>query len=406
MKTMIKGLLLTFLLSSFLFGNSQVKPLSSQSKICLLTVGPGNDLYSIFGHTAIRVKDPEQNFDLAFNYGTFAFSDDFYFQFTMGKLNYRLSIEPYDRFVAGYQYENRWVREQVLNLDSTQKQQVFEFLVENSQPKNAYYLYDFFYDNCSTRPRDVFENILDNQLQYNYIVQENTKTFRNMIDLYLAEMPWSDAGIDLGLGTPCDLECTPRLKTFLPDYLMDEFDRATIQQNGTSVKLVKANNLIVDARPVVQEGFNWFHPLVFFIGFILLHNLILRSKKKWLIGTFDGLLYFIIGIAGWLVFFLWFVTDHNGTRPNWNILWAMSLYIPFGIGLIIWSKSAIFKYPMQLLNFLLLLCLLTWPFLPQNLNEFYLPIVVWLLYRNSDRLGWFEHFKALKQRKFNASASA
>lgn len=393
----MKKLILFFasvLLSSIIFdGNAQPQSLSKDATISLLTCGPGNDLYSIFGHTAIRIADPEQNIDVAFNYGTFAFTDDFYFQFTMGKLNYRLSVEPYNRFVASYEYENRWVREQLLNLDSIQKQGVFEFLVNNSKPENAYYLYDFFYDNCSTRPRNVFETVLGEDLQFNFLALENEKTFRNMVDLYLREMPWSDAGIDLGLGTPCDKVCTPYLKTFLPDYLMDEFDRATISSNGNKIPFVSENKLVVDAQPIINEGFNWFHPLVFFIGFILLHNLVLMTKVRFLIGTFDGLLYTVVGIAGWLIFFLWFITDHNGTRPNWNIMWAMPFYIPFGIAFLFASKAKILQWLMHGLNLLLLLCLAFWVVLPQNLNEFYLPIIVWLFYRNSDRLGWFNYIK-------------
>ncbi len=378
---------------------SQLSALSNDAKVSLLTCGPGNDLYSIFGHTAIRVKDDVQKIDLAFNYGTFAFTDDFYFQFTMGKLNYRLSIQPYDRFVAGYQYENRWVREQTLNLDSLQKQQVFEFLIENSKPENSYYLYDFFYDNCSTRPRDVFESVLDTQMQYNFLALEHKKTFRNMIDLYLINMPWSDIGIDLGLGTPCDKECTPYLKTFLPDYLMDEFDRATIKTQKGMEPLVVSNKLIVDAKPRISEGFNWFHPVVFFIIFILLHNVVLMSKLPWLISTIDGLFYTIVGIAGWLVFFLWFVTDHNGTRPNWNILWAMPLYLPFGLGILIKGTRKFSSLIMHGVNFILLLCIVFWAVLPQNLNEMYLPILIWLFYRNSDRLGWFNLIKQRMQHK-------
>jgi hypothetical protein len=308
----------------------------------------------------------------------------------MGKLNYRLAAESYDRFVANYQYEKRWVREQVLNLDSNQKQLAFEFLINNAKPENSYYQYDFFYDNCSTRPRNVFENILGDQLKFNFLALEKEKTFRNMIDLYLRQMPWSDAGIDLGLGTPCDKICTPLLKTFLPDYLMDEFDRATIITDNGEIPLVTENNLIIDARPIVEQGFNWLHPLVIFLAFIILHELVLMTKVRFLIGTFDGLLYTIVGLTGCLIFFLWFITDHNGTRPNWNILWAMPLYFPFGIAYLIAPKVKFLNLIMHGINVILLLCLLFWVLLPQNLNEFYLPIVVWLFYRNSDRLGWLK----------------
>ena len=119
---MNKLLVIFVLLLSF---NSSIKAqteLSSSSTISLLTCGSGNDLYSIFGHTAIRVKDPKQMLDIVFNYGTFQFTDDFYVKFTMGKLNYRLSVENYNGFESGYRYENRWVKEQIINLNQIEKQ--------------------------------------------------------------------------------------------------------------------------------------------------------------------------------------------------------------------------------------------------------------------------------------------
>jgi len=132
--------------------------LSNEAKISLLTCGPGEDLYSIFGHTALHVRDPVHGLDEVYNYGSFDYEDpDFLLNFLKGKLTYWVGKESFQHFVGQYRYLDRFVKEEVINLDFGQKNVVYAALVENHKIANRYYLYDFLFDNCSTRINDIIE---------------------------------------------------------------------------------------------------------------------------------------------------------------------------------------------------------------------------------------------------------
>src|SRR5690606_22569898 len=160
---MKKTKFLFFLLFMPLLVLGQSVKLSPRAEISIITCGPGEELYSSFGHSAFRVKDPALKLDFAYNYGTFDFNKpNFYIKFAQGKLLYELSVSYFEDFVYNYKIEGRWVKEQVLNLSQDEKNQLFNFLNINAQPENKEYLYDFFFDNCSTKIRDVLEEVLNN----------------------------------------------------------------------------------------------------------------------------------------------------------------------------------------------------------------------------------------------------
>tara|TARA_B100000508_G_scaffold140988_1_gene144856 strand:+ start:3226 stop:4425 length:1200 start_codon:yes stop_codon:yes gene_type:complete len=377
------SLLTAFFLVLFSFSNLKAQEqLSPTSSISLLTCGSGSDLYSIFGHTAIRVKDTAQNLDIVFNYGTFQFSDDFYVQFVMGKLNYTLSIESFEGFERGYKYENRWVVEQVLNLNEEERNDVYQFLRTNYLPENREYLYDFFYDNCSTRPRDVFETVLGDKLVYHFRDYKKDSTFHDMLDVYLVNMQWADCGMDLGLGKTADRVLSEREKMFLPDYVLRAYDEAEIKRSTGSVPLVSSKALIVEFIPIPQP-FDFYQPMIVFWVLLLVYVLLaaIPFTRKVLV-LLDILLYFLVGIAGCLILFLWFVTDHTTTQVNFDLLWALPVYLFTAFGL--WKK----KKPNWLRRFYLAAAiinvslLLFWAFIPQNLNEVYIPVILILIWRN------------------------
>ncbi|NQX90714.1 MAG: DUF4105 domain-containing protein, partial [Flavobacteriales bacterium] len=190
--------------------------LSDEAQLSLLTCSPGAELYSTFGHSAIRINDPVKNIDWVYNYGTFEFSDDFYAKFAQGKLNYRLSKGTFTNFVNEYIYFGRKVEEQVFLLSRNDIQLLFEALEENYKPENRTYRYDFFFDNCSTRILDIVEETLDGEIVFNDPLPADSMTFREMIDSYQGHMPWGDFGIDLALGTPCDRYMEHPEQTFIP----------------------------------------------------------------------------------------------------------------------------------------------------------------------------------------------
>jgi hypothetical protein len=199
---------------------------SSHTRISLLTCTPGEELYSTFGHTAIRVTDSNSVNDIVFNYGTFNFEDPaFYTKFVRGKLLYYLSAEKFEDFKDYYRASGRGITEQILNLDAAEKIAITEALYENVKPENSAYKYDFFFDNCTTRPRDMLVKYKKNPPAFKWVMPEGTR-FRQAIHLYLDQnhKDWSKLGIDLLLGAPTDAIMTATQSQFLPDNLMKSLD--------------------------------------------------------------------------------------------------------------------------------------------------------------------------------------
>jgi len=199
-------------------------------QISLLTCSPGEELYSTFGHTAVRVKNATIGSDIVFNYGTFEFSPEFYTQFIQGKLLYYLSVEDYSNFILQYNYEKRSIVEQVLRIGCAEKQNLLNALYVNAQDQNRFYRYDFLFNNCTTRAGDIIAKHAGSPVVFKNILSEETPTFRDLIHHYLDSggQYWSKLGIDILLGAKLDKKVTNRQAMFLPDYLLKGFDSATV----------------------------------------------------------------------------------------------------------------------------------------------------------------------------------
>ncbi|MEZ4722712.1 MAG: DUF4105 domain-containing protein [Flavobacteriales bacterium] len=374
-------LALLFACTSIATKAEQTPILSNEAEISLLTCSPGEELYSLFGHSAMRVRDPQLGIDVVFNYGTFSFDEDFYFNFTMGRLNYRLSAYPMANFMVEYQVDKRGVIEQTLNLDSVQKQGVLNFLNWNLQPENRYYLYDFFYDNCSSVLRDVLDTALNHKVQWADLTENNHPSYRNIIDRYLIYHPWGDFGIDLGLGLPCDKQPNHLEYMFLPDKLLEAYDHATLDGKP----LVSQKRELLQAHGL-KASWSIFNPVPLFwllFGIIAVVSSIGIRKNKLFIGV-DALILFVYGIVGALIFFLWFISDHNATHGNLNILWAWPTHL-FAL-FMLWHKAFRGWY-FRLFGIVALITLLAFPFLPQDLHVATIPLILVVMVRS------FTHWK-------------
>ena len=361
---------LLLLCFQFGFGQQPTPILSNKAEISVLTCSPGNQLYSLFGHSAIRVIDPINKIDAVFNYGTFSFNEGFYFNFAMGRLNYKLSVSPMSGFMREYQYENRGVTEQILDLDSAQKQNLLNFLDWNRQPENRVYLYDFFYNNCSSIIRDVLDTALTTEISFEDLNYASSPSYRNMIDSYLIYHPWGDFGIDLGLGTPCDKIPSAQEYLFLPDELDRAFDHAQIEGRP----IVKEERILLTTDGLT---FTWSftQPVpLFWILFGIIAVLSLWGLRKGKRMMFlDVIIFCAYGAVGALLFFLWFITIHTATANNLNMLWAWPIHIlaiPF-----LWIERIRKPYFMAY-GIVLLLTLLSFPILPQMLHMAIIPIVL------------------------------
>jgi hypothetical protein len=344
MKTKNKILALLFFV--FVMGMSPAK--AQFYEVSLLTCDPGDQLYSSFGHSAIRVREfGSDGRDLVFNFGTFDFdTPNFYGKFATGKLNYMLSVTTYDRFIIEYDYFQRGVREQVLDLNSEQKDFLVQHLDALYEPSRRFYKYDFFFNNCATKIRDAFEIAIGKQLVWNDSSSSEPKTFRNLIDEYVYPLPWADLGIDLALGAVIDRDATEREKQFLPEYMEQAFAKATILGDGPARPLVKESRIILE-YPQKEKSVNLLSPFVVFWALVVVYGLLtfVGHRKGRLFKGLDVALFGILGFLGVVVAFLWFLTDHSATLWNWNILWAFPGHLVLAWGLFRYSgKPWISKY--------------------------------------------------------------
>lgn len=305
--------------------NAQTKfQLSDKARISVLTCGPGNVLYTAFGHSAIRVYDPEFRLDRVYNYGTFDFNaPNFYLNFAKGKLTYLLSVSKTNHFLSYYNYENRWVKSQVLELNKDQKQAVFNYLENNAKPQNRSYQYDFFYDNCSTKIEIVLREALGETVVFSNDHIIVSKTHRELIEDYTGNNNWGKFGIDLALGAVIDVPVPTQDFKFLPDYMFEGI--ATANLNSSPLTLKTLDLLKTNAN--IKKETTLFSPyLVLSLFSIMVLFFTYRgSVKNKRYKIIDVLLFTCTGAIGIVVLLLWFATDHTATYENFNFLWAFPL---------------------------------------------------------------------------------
>ncbi len=360
--------------SSFGLTVATAQFLSPNAEISLLTAAPGEELYSVFGHSAIRIKDISTGQDVLFNYGLFDYdAPNFYLNFARGRMNYCLGVERYEHFVAAYAAENRNIREQVFNLDSTQREFIIHFLENNYRPENRNYLYHFFLDNCATRIRDIV------LLTYDGLVLPEAKenpTYRDLIHRYLQSHPWGRFGIDIALGLPTDQKTNAYEQMFLPDYLFDVFAQATY--HGQPI-IETTRNVFVSDKPAIQPP-GIITPMLA-CSFVLMLALLFCFVKKGA-KAFDVGFFLIIGLVGLAVFMLWFFTDHTNTRNNLNIIWALPTHLVM-VFFLLPNKRFVFVRKYFLVTAVIsVLLLIAWALLPQKLNPALIPLVIAIALRS------------------------
>lgn len=354
---------------------------SSRLRISLLTCTPGEELYSTFGHSAFRVTDSSRAFndpwgDVVYNYGTFNFDEEFYAKFVRGKLLYYVSTEYFPDFKELYQSTNRGITEQVLKLSPQEKISLQHFLNENIKEENKYYKYDFLFDNCTTRLRDILKKQHDSNFTKTAVMPLGS-TFRKAIHQYLDKNNkyWSKLGIDILLGLPVDAVMTAEQMQFLPDNLMKSLD------SSKQIMIVSSQNLY----PVTDENTNGtlFTPFVVFslLGiFIVLLGFIKTKFARVFLQRFDGLFFFITGFFGIVMIFMWTATDHTMTKDNLNLIWAWPTHAI--IAFFVNSKKNWVKKYFKFTAVALMAVLISWVFLPQQMNNGLLPVILLLIYRS------------------------
>lgn len=309
---------LLFIILSLLF----CTPLSAQillsdsAKLYLLTCTPGTEVWSKYGHTGIRVCDEANKMDIVFNYGIFSLMEDgFYLKFIKGDTYYQLGIESYSHFVRFYNKIGRKTYLQELNLTPEQKQQVFDALMLNYRPENRFYLYNFVFDNCATRPYYLLKNALQDTIISSYQGYAN-QPFRSTITHYTGPFSWVDFGINMVFGSKADQPMTNEQRLFLPEELMFYLSEAHLS-DGTP--LVIHENI----APFEIDNVPWYADCRFGIAlFALLMVLISwwdrkRNKLSWWLDAILCLVYVVL-LA--IVIFLTFFSVHPLVGFSWRLL--------------------------------------------------------------------------------------
>jgi hypothetical protein len=351
--------------------------LSEKAEISLLTYAPVNEIHTVFGHSSVRVFDPERQLDIVFNYGMFDYAaPNFTLNFIKGKLNYSLGIQNYRDVIAYSDYRNQTVSEQVLNLDNRQKQEIYAFLQNNYKPENRYYLYDFFFDNCATRIRDILDTTLTTSLSYDKAAVEKNVTFRELLREFTKAQPWLEFGIDLVLGLPTDKKATFEQQMFLPQYLNESFAAGTITTADTTKNLVQTTRPVHLADEVPETGFSITPMLLFwlFFGLTLVLNILPKTSK--ITKIWNGVFVFIAGLAGLVILLMWFGTEHIPTKNNLNVIWCFPTHLIAAFW--IWKTTSKPMY-FRIFTAVNILLLITFPVFPQQLPMPSIPILLTLI---------------------------
>lgn len=368
---------------------TQAQPLSPQARISLLTSSPNDeDVYTVYGHTALRVYDSGLSIDLVFNYGIFDFSKpNFIYRFAKGETDYQVRAYDFKEYLADYTERGSEVYEQVLNLLPEEKESLWQALVWNERPENRVYRYNFFFDNCATRPVVMIENNIKGIIQYPS--QTKLPTFREAINHCTRNHPWTTFGCDLIMGTPTDKVMTLKETFFLPEYLKTAFDKSEIVRNGVAQPLVLKVNILVEETQVRKAPPPFFaSPLFCSTLFLLLISALTWDewRKKTKYRQLDCLIFFIAGIAGYILFFLSFISIHPSMFPNISLLWLHPLHLT-GVILFSVKKFNNIAFWYHFINFAaILIMVVAWIFIPQHFNPAFIPLITSLWLRSGRTL--------------------
>lgn len=372
-----------------MFGNSVLLSQAVEdTSFYLITCGPGTETYSIYGHSALWLTIPDRNIDIVYNWGVFDFSTPhFAYKFAKGRLEYMLDTEHVRRFMQVYTFEKRWVQVQKINLNSAEKKILMELITENLKPENIKYRYDFFYDDCSTRIRDLLEKAVGSKLRYQPAAgRRSMPTFRFLTGSYQKQYPWLDLGIDLLMGTPSDKKASDRDRMFLPLEMQNELSRAVVMREGKMVPLLQNPETIVSfPSPEVKSSFLT-HPL-FITSFLFIVMIIIAAlaKKSIVIKILDIIVFSFFSALSILMLFTNFFSDHQQMKYNLNILW-FSPFIPICLIAVIlnrkWFDWFRLVFTLSVISFIIIIIF------PNTGNTAFVPLILLIMVRSSARAGF------------------
>lgn len=335
----MKRIILLAALFSLLFTSGLEAQSADSADVYMITCAPGTASYSIYGHTALRITMRNAPFDMVYNWGIFDFSTpNFVYRFAKGKLDYMLGAYSYERFLEEYIAEGRSVWSQKLNLTTGEKEKLFSLINENLKPENVKYRYDFFFDNCATRVRDIVAaSAVDTVI---FPVKDKARSFRQLIDPYQKVLPWLDFGADMLLGLQADRKATVADEMFLPVFLRDNFAGSMIIHNGNSEPLAGPVETVVDIPSPSYGKKVWVPQAVFWLVFLFVALVTFVFKRPGLEKFIDFVLFFIYSLLALVLVFTNILSEHDALHLNLLFL-GINILIPVLFGMLIAGRKAV-----------------------------------------------------------------
>jgi hypothetical protein len=334
----MKKLLLLIPLFTFLFTSKAASQSIDSIDFYMLTCEPGHEVYSVYGHSAIRVVVRDTGRDIVYNWGLFDFdTPHFAFRFAKGKLDYMVGACRMETFMVEYKTEGRSVWSQKINLNNDEKVTMINLLDNNVRPENAFYRYNFFYDNCATRVRDLIEKSLTGPVSYP--VKEKEITFRELIDQYQSAIPWLDFGADFLLGLPADKKASVRDEAFLPMYLMEDMGGATVNHSGKREPVLESPVTLLDMRNAPKEKPNkWLFITILYSVLVLVVLITFVFGVPIMGKVSDWIIFSAYSLLALLMIFFNFFSDHQATHYNFLIV-AFNPLIPVVLYFVFMAKK-------------------------------------------------------------------
>jgi hypothetical protein len=383
----MKKILLIVSLFSLICFSKVFSQSGNDTLVYLITCGPGTETYSIYGHSAIRIAIPRMQSDNVYNWGVFDFDvPNFAWKFAKGRLNYSLGVESMQSFLQVYVYEKRYVNSQRINLTAGETERLIALISENLKPENINYRYDFFYDDCSTRIRDLLEKTVGEKLLYPPLEKGRLPTFRHMVDKYQDPFPWLKFGIDLIMGSRGEKKASFRDRMFLPIDMKTGLSETVINRSGKMIPLLQNPEPILSFEPpVIKQNFLTTPVFAFTLLLIILIVLSALVKSRKINNYYDFIIFLVFSILSVLMIFFNFFTDHQQMKWNLNILWLNPFILICLLNLIV-KKPGIVWF--RTVFYISVVFIIIHFILPQDFNIAILPLVLILIVRSSIRSGF------------------
>lgn len=383
MKTIVRTILLSVLTLLATCGNAVASV--SDTVVSIVNFYPGQEIFELEGHTALRVRTPMN--DMAVSYGMFSFDDpNFVYRFVKGETDYWVGVVPWAYFAENYVEQGRRIVEHQLNMSAEQRNRLFELLDENLKPENRVYRYNYIFDNCATRPLRIVELAMGDSIVLGNVAPDMAEdaTFRDVMRHYHRNYPWYQFGIDLCLGPGIDHAMTNRERSFAPVVLDAQLSGAKVAGKPLVSKTIVLNDVAADGA--IDSPTPWYltpmsvFVLLLIIAILLTYRDVRRRKvTRW----FDTILYLSYFVVGCIIFYLVTVSTHEATTPNWLIVWLNPLcIIPAVCEWIKRAEKLLIWY--QIINFaVLLLLVVAWPWLGQSANPAFVPMIATAMIRSA-----------------------